>query len=61
MNVDKEFELLGKYLNWLIDNMKPVTLDYQLKEFAKHGYINEGRSIDSLPSFEQWKQLKLTI
>jgi hypothetical protein len=53
----EEFELLSTYLSWYIDNLKPVTLDYQLKVYAEHGYINEGRTRQQLPSFEQWKQL----
>lgn len=55
--MEKEFELLEKYLKEYIDKMKPVLLDYQIFIYKKRGFIVEGHNCKNFPSFEQWKKI----
>lgn len=54
------FERLSIYLHEYIDEMKPVTLEYQIKLWGRYGYIEEGHNGKDFPSFETWLKLRYT-
>lgn len=50
--------MLEQYLHWCIDRIRPVALDFQIKNWSEFGYIEEGyTSYDKMPSFEVWSSM----
>lgn len=50
--------MLEQYLHWCIDRIRPVTLDFQIKNWSEFGYIEAGyTSYDKMPSFEVWSSM----
>jgi len=55
--MNKEIELFNTYLSKKIDRRKPVTLKYQIENFKKRGFIDNGEDWEKLQNFETFKKI----
>ncbi len=56
--MEREFDLLQEYLSYWIMHKAPIDLKTQINIWSKHGYIEYGRTVNELPTFEQYKLIK---